>query len=79
VITTVTATTAGAVTTSGFATAAAAIAIATLLALLIYREVVVTGGSGNAPARSRVLNVAIVPLVLAFLLIAGVRLAEALR
>ena len=78
-ITSVTATTAGAIATSGLAAVSASIAIAALLALLIYREIVVTGAGTQAPAASRISNIAIVPLLLAFLLIAGVRLAEVLR
>ena len=76
-ITTVTAATAATAATSGLAMSS--IAIAALLALLICKEIVVSSAGDRAPAISRALNVAILPLLLAFLLIAGARLADVLK
>ncbi|HEU5115318.1 MAG TPA: hypothetical protein VFT74_01440 [Isosphaeraceae bacterium] len=74
-----TATTIAIGSTPGSTDALALIAIVTLLLLLLYREVVTANDGPSAAATNRTLRVAVVPLLLAFLLIAGVRLAGVLH
>lgn len=72
------------VTTSTVVTVAAfaslgLIAVVVLLSLLIQKELVTSASSRRAQALNRVLNVAIVPLFMAFALIVAVKVAEVLR
>ena len=55
------------------------VAILTLVSLPAQKELVTAVDSPRARAFGRVLNVAIVPLLMAFALIVAVRVAEALR
>lgn len=73
-------------TVSTVATAAAAViaglsllAVLTLLGVLISKEVVSASEEPRLRALSRALNVAIVPLLLAFVLIAAVQVHNVLR
>lgn len=80
-ISTVTTTTVTTVTTATVAVLAALslLAIVTLLSLLISKEVVSVSDRPRLKALSHALNVAIVPLLMGFLLIAVVKVAEVLR
>ena len=73
-ISTVTATTISAVTTVALAASFGLIVVITLLSLLIQKELVTTADTPRAKALSRALNVAIVPLLMAFLMLAVVRI-----
>ncbi|MBN1936523.1 MAG: hypothetical protein JW934_17810 [Anaerolineae bacterium] len=77
-ISTVTTTTVSTVTTLVLAGSLSLIAILTLLAFLIQKELVTTQENRRALALSRVLNVGIVPLLIGFALIVAVRVAEVL-
>jgi len=78
-ITTVTTTTVSTVTTIALAGSLALVSVMALLALLVQKEV--TGSAANHRVRklSRTLNIAIAPLLIAFLLIAASKVAEALH
>jgi hypothetical protein len=80
-ISTVTTTTVTTVTTATVAVIAglSLLAIVTLLGMLISKEVVSTSDGQRLKALSRALNVAIVPLLLGFGLIAVVKILEVLR
>jgi hypothetical protein len=80
-ISTVTTTTVSMITSTTVALAASLglIGILTLLSLLIQKELVTAVDSPRARAFGRVLNVAIVPLLMAFALVVVVRVAEVLR
>lgn len=73
-ISTVTATTISTVTTVALAASFGLIIVITLLSLLIQKELVTTADSARTQALNRVLNVAIVPLLMAFLMLAVVRI-----
>jgi hypothetical protein len=73
-ISTVTATTISAVTTVALAASFGLIVVITLLSLLIQKELVTTADTPRAKALNRALNVAIVPLLMAFLMLAVVRI-----
>ncbi len=78
-ISTVTTSTIAAVNTASLAMFFGLVAAVTLLVMLIQKEVL-TGSEGErAHALSRVLNFAIVPLVVAFLMVLAVRITEILR
>jgi hypothetical protein len=51
----------------------------TLLALLIQKELVTSASGRFARTLRRALNIGIVPLLIAFVLIVAVRVAEALK
>ena len=78
-ISTVTTTTVSTVTTVALAASLGLIAIVTLLALLIQKELVTVGSGARTQALGRALNMAIVPLLMAFALIVAVKVAEVLR
>jgi hypothetical protein len=79
-ISTVTTTTVTTVTTATVAVLAglALFAVLTLLGVLISKEIVSVGQGARLHAMSRALNVAAVPLLIAFLFIAAVRILQAL-
>lgn len=78
-ISTVTTSTVTTVTTVALALSVSLVAIITLLALLIQKEVLTASDSPRGRTLSRVLNIAIAPLLLAFLLIAVVQVSNVLR
>ncbi|NLF11331.1 MAG: hypothetical protein GX597_06060 [Anaerolineaceae bacterium] len=80
-ISTVTTTTVTTVTTATVAVIAglSLLAIILLLGLLISKEVVSAGETPRLQALSRALNVAIIPLLLGFVLIAAVKVIEVLH
>jgi hypothetical protein len=80
-ISTVTTTTVTTVTTATVAVVAglSALAVVLLLGILISKEVVSASDHPRLASLSKVLNVAIVPLLLGFLLIAGVKIFEVLH
>jgi hypothetical protein len=77
-ISTVTTTTVSTVTTVALAASLGLIAIVVLLILLIQKEVLSASTSARARSLSRALNVAIVPLLMAFGFIAVVKVLEVL-
>jgi len=80
-ISTVTTTTVSTITSTTvvFAASLGLIGIITLLSLLIQKEMVTSLTGPRAKALGRVLNIAIVPLLMAFFLIVVVRVGEVLR
>jgi hypothetical protein len=80
-VSTVTTTTVTTVTTAtiGIIAELSLVAIVTLLGLLIAKEVVSGSDRRLAKAFGRALNVAVVPLLMGFVLIAAVRVLEVLR
>lgn len=78
-VSTVTTTTVSTVTTVALAASLGLVAIVTLLALLIQKELVTAATGPRAKALGRVLNTAIVPLLMAFAFIVAVKVAEVLR
>lgn len=80
-ISTVTTTAVTTVTTATVAVLAglSLLAILTLLGMLISKEVVRVSEQPRLKAFSRALNVVIVPLLMGFVLIAAVKVAEVLR
>jgi hypothetical protein len=80
-ISTVTTTTVTAVTTATVAIVSglSLLALVTLLGLLVSKEVVSASDQPRLRTLSKVLNVAIVPLLLGFLFIAVVNILEVLR
>jgi hypothetical protein len=75
-VTTTTVTTVAAFATGG---GLAVVGILMILTLLVQKQLVSTSEGRFAHALSRVLNVAIVPMLLAFLFIAAVRVFEILK
>jgi hypothetical protein len=80
-ISTVTTTTVTTVTTATVAVLAglSLLAIITLLGMLLSKEVVRMSEEPRLKAFSRALNVAVVPLLMGFVLIAAVKIVEVLR
>jgi len=78
-ISTVTTTTVSTVTTVALATSIALVSIVALLALLIQKEWVAAAASPRAKALGRVLNTAIVPLLIVFVVTLVVKVAEVWR
>lgn len=78
-ISTVTSTTVSIVTAAAFAVFFSLVAVVTLLALLIQKEILTASSDGPGRVLSRVLNIAIAPLMLAFLLILVIRIGEVLN
>lgn len=78
-ISTVTTTTVSTVTTVALAASLGLVSIVTLLMLLIQKELVTAATGPRAKALGRILNMAIVPLLMAFALIVVVKVAEVLR
>ena len=78
-VSTVTTATVAAVTTVAIAGSLALIGIFTLLALLVQKELTTSARGRFARALSRALNISTVPLLMAFLLIVAVKVAQALK
>ena len=78
-ISTVTTTTISTVTTVALGASLGLVAIVALLALLIQKEVVVAAAGPRAKTLGRVLNTAIVPLLITFGAIVFMKVAEVLR
>ena len=78
-ISTVTTTTVTTVTSVALAASLALLAMVALLIFLIQKEILSAGTSERAQALSRVLNVAIVPLLLSFVFIAVVKAVQVLN
>jgi len=78
-ISTVTTTTVSTVTSVALAASLGLIAIVVLLGLLIQKEVLTASTHPRAQALSRVLNTALVPLLIGFAFTAVVKVAEVLR
>ena len=78
-ISTVTTTTVSTVTSLALAGSLALVCIITLVALLIQKELMTPAESRLARVLSRALNIGIVPLLITFVLIVAVRMAEALK
>ncbi len=78
-VSTVTTSTVMTVTTVAIASSLALIAVMTLFTLLVQKEVAATGRERWARALDRALNVGIIPLLLAFLTLVALRIAEVLR
>lgn len=78
-ISTVTTTTVSTVTTVALAASLALLAILALLIFLIQKEILSAAKGSRAQALSRVLNIAIIPLLMSFIFIAVVKISEVLR
>lgn len=78
-ISTVTTSTVTTVTTVALSASLALLAVVALLIFLIQKEIVSASTSERTQALSRVLNVAILPLLLSFVFIAFVKVAEVLN
>jgi hypothetical protein len=78
-VSTVTTSTVTTVTTVAIAGSVALIGICTLLALLVQKELATATESRFARALSRALNIGIVPLLVSFVLVVAVKVAEALK
>jgi hypothetical protein len=78
-ISTVTTSTVSTITTAALAGSVALIAIFVLLILLVQKELASGAASSRLRVLSRVLNIGIVPLLIAFGLVAAARVAEVLR
>lgn len=78
-ISTVTTTTVSTVTSLALAGSLALVCIITLVALLIQKELMTSAEGRLARVLSRALNIGIVPLLITFVLIVAVRMAEALK
>jgi len=78
-VSTVTTSTVTTVTTVAIAGSLALIGICTLLALLVQKELTTATEGRFARALSKALNIGIIPLLISFVLIVAVKVAEALR
>lgn len=78
-ISTVTTTTVSTVTTVALSGALALVAVVALLLFLIQKEILSASENARAQALSRALNIAIYPLLLSFVFIAVVKVAEVLN
>jgi len=78
-ISTVTTSTVTTVVTATFAASLALVLILSLLILLVQKEVASSSSNDKAKALSRVLNIAIIPLILSFVFIVLVKVAAALQ
>ncbi len=78
-VSTVTTSTVMTVTTVAVASSLALIAILTMFTLLVQKEVATSARERWARALDRALNVGIIPLLLAFLTLVALRIAEILR
>ncbi len=78
-ISTVTTTTVTTVTTGALAASLSLLVIVGLLIFLIQKEILSGATSARARAFSRVLNIAVLPLLISFAFVAFVKVAEALR
>ena len=78
-ISTVTVSTVSTVTTASIAGSVALIGILILLALLVQKEVTTASDDGRLKKLGQVLNISIVPMLIAFILIVISRVSEVLR
>lgn len=78
-ISTVTTSTVITVTTVAVASSLALIAVMTMFTLLVQKEVATTARERWARALDRALNVGVIPLVLAFLILVALRIAEVFK
>jgi hypothetical protein len=78
-ISTVTTSTISTVTTTAMAGSAALIAIFVLLSLLIQKELASTSEKARSKRFSRMVNLAIVPLLIVFFFTVGVKIVEIIR
>lgn len=78
-VSTVTTSTVITVTTVAMASSLALIAVMTLFTLLVQKEIAATARERWIRALDRALNIGIIPLVLAFLTLVALRIAEILR
>lgn len=78
-ISTVTTSTVITVTTAAVASSLALIAVMTIFTLLVQKEVATTARERWARALDRALNVGVIPLVLAFLILVALRIAEVFK
>jgi len=78
-VSTVTTSTVMTVTTVAVASSLALIVILTMFTLLVQKEVATSARERWARALDRALNVGIIPLLLAFLALVALRIAEILR
>lgn len=78
-ISTVTTSTVSTITTSALAGAVALVAILVLLFLLIQKELASSAAGTRFRTLTRVLNIGIIPLLMAFVVVVAVRVAEILR
>ena len=78
-ISTVTTSTVSTVTVAALAGSVALVGILVLLALLVQKEFSNSATGGRYRSLSRALNVAIVPLLIAFILIVAARVVEVLH
>lgn len=78
-VSTVTTSTVMTVTTVAVASSLALIAIMTLFTLLVQKEIAATARERWAHALDRALNIGIIPLLLAFLTLVALRIAELFR
>jgi hypothetical protein len=78
-ISTVTTSTVSTVTTAALAGSVALIGILVLLSLLIQKELTTSGANGRLQKWGQRLNIAIVPLLIAFVLIVAFKIVEVLQ
>jgi hypothetical protein len=78
-ISTVTTSTVSTITTSAIAGSVALVAIMVLLFLLIQKELASSASGARLKTLTRVLNIGIVPLLLAFVVVVVTRVAEILK
>ncbi len=78
-ISTVTTSTVSTITTSAIAGSIALIGILVLLFLLIQKELASSASGTRLKTLGRVLNIGIVPLLMAFVVVVAVRVAQILR
>ncbi|MGD2027627.1 MAG: hypothetical protein PVI99_07410 [Anaerolineales bacterium] len=78
-ISTITTSTISTITTAGLAGSFAFIGVVVLLALLIQKEVASGSASPRLKRLSKVLNISIVPMLIAFILIVIFRVSEVLN
>jgi len=78
-ISTVTTSTVSTVTTIALASSLALLAVVALLILLIQKEISSEAEGSSAKAFAQILNIAIVPLFLAFIFIAAVKVMQVLN
>jgi hypothetical protein len=78
-VSTVTTSTIATITSTAIAGSLVLIGVCTLLALLIQKELTTATKSRFARALNQALNIGIVPLLVAFVLIVAVKIAEALQ
>jgi hypothetical protein len=78
-ISTVTTTTVTTVTTVALAATLSLLAVVALLIFLVQKEILSVASDERAQALNRVLNIAIIPLLLSFVFIAAVKVVQVLN